>query len=46
MLELNIGRDEACFCRLMLEQYRVAVSQDPGMNIIILVVPELMKFAA
>ena len=37
MLELNIGRDEACFWLLMLERYTAAVSQDA---------PEVMKFAA
>ena len=37
MLKLNIGRDKACFCRLMLKQYTAAVSQDA---------PEAMKFAA
>ena len=37
MLELNICCDEACFWRLMLEQYKAAVSQDAA---------EVMKFAA
>ena len=37
MLELNIGRDEACFWRLMLERYTAAVSQNAL---------EVMKFAA
>ena len=41
MLELNIGRDEAYFCRLMLEQYTAAVSLDPGMEILSLVEPEV-----
>ena len=43
MQELNIGCDEACFCRLMLEQYTAAVSQDPEMEILILVAAEVMK---
>ena len=49
MLELNIGCDEACFCQLMLEQYTVAVSQDsqdPEMEILILIAAEVMKLAA
>ena len=46
MLELNIGCDEACLCLLMLEQYTVAVSQDPEMEILILVAAEVMKLAA
>ena len=46
MLELNIGCDEACFCRLMLEQYTAAVSQDPEMEILILVAEEVLKLAA
>ena len=43
MLELNIGCDKACFYQLMLEQYTAAVSQDPEMEILILVAAEVMK---
>ena len=46
MLELNIGCDEAFFCRLMLVQYTAAVSQDPEMEILILVAAEVMNLAA
>ena len=45
MLELNIGCDEACFCRL-LEQYTASVSQDAVMEILILVAADDMKLAA
>ena len=29
MLELNIGCDEGCFCRLMLEHYKGGSSTEP-----------------
>ena len=46
MMELNICCYEACFCLLMLGQYTAAVSQDPGMEILILVAAEVIKLAA